>query len=144
MSNLPPISRIEPRYHDFAGIAVSALCAIHCAAVPLLLATAAASGSNWLYEEGLDWVFLVASIVIGSASLIPAYRRLHHRKACLGLFFAGILSILAGRLVPASVPDEPLVVFGAALIIYGHAANQYLCRSCRKCGTSTGATGTAA
>src|SRR6202008_2226012 len=102
---------------------------IHCAAVPLLLATAAASGSSWFYVEGLDWVFLVASSVIGYASLSPAYRRLHRRKACLGLFFAGILSILAGRLVPGSVPDEPLVVFGAALIISGHAANQYLCRS---------------
>jgi hypothetical protein len=133
MSTLSSAARIELKYGDIAGIVVSTLCAIHCAAVPLLLATAAASGLTWLYEEGLDWAFLATSSAIGFASLLPAYRRLHRRKTCLALFVGGILCILAGRLAPEGLPDTPFVVFGAVLIISGHAVNQYFCRSCRKC-----------
>jgi hypothetical protein len=136
-----PAARIERKYGDFAGIAVSTMCAVHCVAVPLLLATATASGVSWLLEERLDWLFLAASSVIGWMSWLPAYRRLHRRKACLTLFATGILSIATGRLAPEGVPDTPFVVFGAALIVSGHAANQYFCRSCRRCCDSTGATG---
>src|SRR5713101_4260227 len=135
MSNSRGTARTEPQYRDLAGIAVSTLCAIHCAALPLLLATTAASSLTWLYEEGLEWAFLGGSAAIGCASLIPAYRGLHHKKACLALFVAGILSILARRLSPSGVPDTPFVVFGAALILTGHVMNQFFCRSCRKCGS---------
>ena len=139
MSNQAAVaSRIESKYRDIAGIALAGLCAVHCAAMPLLLATAAASGIGWLYNEGFDWIFLASSSLIGCASLLPAYRRLHRKKACLALFVGGILSILAGRLAPTGVPDTQFVVFGAVLIVSAHAGNQYLCRSCRRCSVNEG------
>ena len=132
MSN--SLSAAEPKYRDVAGIAISTLCAIHCAAIPLLLATGAASGLAWLYEEGLEWGFLGVSALMGCASLIPAYRRVHHRRTCLALFVAGVLSIFAGRISLWGAADTPFVVFGAAMIMTGHVTNQVFCRSCHKCG----------
>jgi len=101
--------------------------------LPLLVGTVAASGLTWLYKEGLEWGFLGASAVLGCASLVPAYRHLHRSKRCFALFIAGILTIALGKLAPSGVPDTPFVVFGAALIMSAHVANQYLCRSCRRC-----------
>jgi hypothetical protein len=87
--------------------------------MPLLLATAAASGLTWLFEEGFEWAFVASSAVIGCASLFPAYRHVHRKKACLALFGAGVVIILMGRLAETGLPDTPFVVFGAALIVAG-------------------------
>jgi hypothetical protein len=65
---------------------------------------------------------------------LPAYRDIHRKKVCLALFGAGIAIILVGRLAQTGLPDTPFVVFGAALIVAGHATNRYFCRSCGRCG----------
>jgi hypothetical protein len=129
----PHVEANTAKYRDFAGIAVAALCALHCAALPLLLATAAASGLTWLLEERFEWAFLASSAVIGCASLVPAYRRVHGKTRCLALFGVGIAAIFVGRLALLDLPDTPFVLFGAVLIVASHAANHYFCRTCRRC-----------
>jgi len=124
---------------DHAGIAASALCAIHCIALPLLLGglTAGgltASGLAWLRKESVEWVIIGCSLAIGLFGLLPGYRLVHRYKRCLWLFSVGVLSIVAGRIANAkSLPDTPFVIGGAALIISAHAANRYLCARCGHC-----------
>jgi hypothetical protein len=101
--------------------------------LPLLLGATGASAIAWLFEDVFEWAFLGTSAVLGFASLVPAYRRGHHRRRCLVLFLLGMVAILAGRLAPEGVSDTTFVVFGAALIFTSHAANLFLCRSCRAC-----------
>jgi hypothetical protein len=120
---------------DSAGMLASTLCAIHCAAMPLLIGALTVAGVGWLGSEGLEWGILGGSLSVGLLALVPSYRRVHRRSSCLWLFWLGILAIVAGRLERASVlPDTPFVVSGAILIVSSHALNRYFCARCRNCG----------
>jgi hypothetical protein len=119
------------KHGDNAGIVVSLLCAVHCAATPLVLSLPTVLGVSWLFSESFEWILVASSSALGCASLMPAYFRLHRRKRCVTLFVSGLASIFAGRLLPVS--DTAFVVAGAGLIISAHAANHYFCRRCRNC-----------
>jgi hypothetical protein len=122
-----------PRPSDRAGIAVSALCVLHCALTPLLATAPVAFGLSWIIGEGSEWLFVASSGAIGCASILPAYWRLHRRKRCIALFLSGIVIILGGRFVPAESLETPLVITGAGLMILAHASNRYFCRRCSGC-----------
>lgn len=127
-------SEVSLKHLDGAGIAVSTICAIHCVAMPLIIGSLAAS-IGWLQSEALEWCVVAGSVAIGLRALLPSFRKQHRRKRCLGLFAAGMASILFGRLaLHGSFPDTPFVVFGAALIISAHATNHYFCARCKRCG----------
>lgn len=127
-------SEAPVKHLDRAGVAVSALCAVHCVVMPLIVGSLAAAGIGWLRNEALEWLILAGSLAIGLRALLPAFRHRHGKKRCLWLFSGGIVSILLGRLAQhGSLPDTPFVVFGAALIISAHAMNHYFCRRCRAC-----------
>ena len=119
---------------DGAGMAVSAICAVHCVLMPLIVGSLAAAGTGWLRNEALEWLILISSIIIGLRALLPAIRHRHGKKRCLWLFSGGIVSILLGRLVAGgSLPEIPFVIFGATLVISAHATNHYFCARCRGC-----------
>jgi hypothetical protein len=118
---------VSTRILDVAGTATSLACAIHCALAPLLIGTLAAGLGN----ETWEWVIVAVSLCIGVGSLLPAYRKQHRKRRCLGLFSLGICSILAGRLL--FVSDTAFVVTGAALIISAHISNHYFCVQCKRC-----------
>ena len=116
-------------------MAVSALCAIHCVVMPLIVGSLAAAGIGWLHNEALEWLILGTSLAIGLRALLPALRHRHGKKGCLWLFSGGMASILLGRLAQhGSLPDTPFVIFGAVLIISAHAMNHYFCARCQRCG----------
>ncbi|MBZ5634498.1 MAG: MerC domain-containing protein [Acidobacteriia bacterium] len=120
---------------DGAGMAVSALCAVHCVVMPLIVGSLAAAGIGWLHNEALEWLILGSSLTIGLRALLPAFRHRHGKKRCLWLFSGGMASILLGRLAQhGSLPDTPFVIFGAVLIISAHAMNHYFCARCQRCG----------
>jgi len=122
------------KHLDGAGMAVSALCAIHCVLMPLIIGSLAAAGIGWLRNEALEWLILVVSFTIGIRALLPAFRHRHRKKRCLWLFSFGMGSILLGRLAQhGALSDTPFVVFGAALIISAHGMNHYFCGRCRQC-----------
>jgi hypothetical protein len=127
------VSKSEPRF-DSAGIIVSTLCALHCVFVPLAAGALAASGIAWLGDERYEPILIGCSLLLGLASLLPSYRRVHRDRRCMALFVLGMSIILIGKLSAERwALETPLVLAGATLIVSAHAVNYRLCKRCGNC-----------
>jgi len=130
MTKLPIV-----RSGDRKAMLVATLCFIHCVAGPVLLSFAGYS-SLVAASESFEPAFVVSSALLGSATLIPAYRRKHRRCSCLVLFICGIFCLAVLRHLDGMiVPDAVLAGAGACLIIGAHALNLKFLRSCECCRT---------
>jgi hypothetical protein len=123
---------------DRKGILIAALCLIHCVAAPVLLSFAGFASLLGVSEK-MEPVFVLSSIAIGTATLIPGYRHKHGRFSCLALFFCGLLFLVVLRhLRWLVVPETILGGFGAALIVGAHALNLKFSKQCECCRPSAG------
>lgn len=124
---------LSVRSGDRKAMLVATLCFIHCVAGPVLLSFAGFSSLIGVSEK-IEPVFVLSSIVLGSAILIPAYRRKHRRCSCLVLFICGLVCLVVlRRLHWMILPDAMLAGAGAALIIGAHALNVKFSRDCECC-----------
>jgi hypothetical protein len=73
---------------DTAGFWTSLLCAIHCSALPILLALGQASQWAWLHNHAVDWIIIGIGIVIAAYSLLGDYRDDHQNPR--PLIMAGV------------------------------------------------------
>lgn len=123
---------LDPR-GDKAGMLIAALCFVHCVAGPVLLSLAGFASVVGVSEK-LEPVFLLGSLFMGVAALIPGYRRKHGRRSCLAMFCTGIICLLLRHHIPSSLPVESIGTgVGACLIAGAHALNRRLSRRCRCC-----------
>lgn len=60
---------------DLAGIVASIGCAIHCAAMPLVLAYLPTLGLSWLADEGFHQTMAVVCFLLAAASFLPGFQR---------------------------------------------------------------------
>src|SRR5437868_5682533 len=101
---------------DRKGIWIAALCFIHCVAGPELLSFAGFASLIGV-SETMEPLFVLSSIAIETATLIPGYRHKHGRFSCLALFFCGLLFLVVlRRLRWLAVPEIAMAGAGAALI----------------------------
>lgn len=116
---------------DGSAVAISALCAVHCLALPFLLVLFPLLGTTVLTDESfhalLLWVILPTSVLaVGLAWT-------HHRDAwVLGLVGLGLLVLIAAALwahdhAPLWV-DKAMSVAGGAVLAGGHIRNFLMCR----------------
>jgi hypothetical protein len=113
---------------DLVGFSASAVCAIHCLVVPVLLLFSSFSGISFLHNHTAETVILFFSLVIGSVAIIPSWFR-HHRKSLpVFLFFAGIICIATGRFNVSMLTETLLTTVGACLVATAHLINWKLCR----------------
>src|SRR5258706_440482 len=75
---------------------LAAACFVHCVAGPLLLSFAGLAGLSAISEKA-EPLFLAGSVIIGTANLIPGYRKKHRRLVCLAMFLAGIICLFLRR-----------------------------------------------
>src|SRR3954462_3311541 len=66
---------------DRKGIMVAALCFLHCVLGPVLLWFAGFSSLIGVSER-MEPLFVLSSIAIGTATLVPGYRHKHGRFSC--------------------------------------------------------------
>src|SRR5438552_3930509 len=124
------------RSGDRKAMLLASLCFIHCVAGPVLLSFAGYS-SLIAVSEKFEPLLVLSSILLGSAVLIPAYRRKHRRCSCLALFFCGLLCLVVfRRLHWMMIPDAILTGIGVVLIIGAHALNIRFSRQCECCKTT--------
>lgn len=118
---------------DRKGMVIATICFVHCVAGPLLLSFAGFTSLIGVSEK-LEPVFVLSSLTLGAATLIPGYRRRHRRFSCLALFVAGLFCLLVVRHIQwLIVPEAVVVGVGALLIIGAHALNLRFSRMCQCC-----------
>jgi MerC mercury resistance protein len=103
---------------DRTGILIASVCFVHCIAGPILLSCAGFASLIGISEK-LEPLFLLGSLAMGVATLIPGYRRHHERRSCLAMFCTGIVSLLLRHRIPSRLPIESI---GAGILIRGAAS----------------------
>jgi hypothetical protein len=120
---------------DVSGSLAALVCAVHCLASPVLLSLGAMPllGASLLESAMVEWGFVAATGVIGLASLVPSFTRVHRDRVPGILFTLGFGLLLATRLVEPTAALEPVAVATAAgLLIAAHVRNQRQCARCRQ------------
>lgn len=65
----------ERAWADWAGMTASIGCAIHCAAMPMVLAYLPAFGLTWLADEGFHRWMAAICFALAAAAFVPGWRR---------------------------------------------------------------------
>jgi hypothetical protein len=130
------VSNAEKGYKanlDMLGFSASFACAVHCAALPVLITVPSALFVGFLANPAVEWTALGLSVVVGLLSLVSSYLRHHRKWNALVLFAAGLAVIW---ILSSLAPDgyEPIVrPAGALMVALSHLINWRLCTKCRSC-----------
>ena len=114
---------------DLLGISASLLCAIHCAILPLALASLPILGVNIIHNASFEYGMIALAFVVGSLALLHGFRH-HHRHAGPWLLFtAGLLLLVAKQIWHQY--ELRILPFAVILIIGAHVVNYRLSRPVR-------------
>ncbi|HBK47723.1 MAG TPA: MerC domain-containing protein [Xanthomonadaceae bacterium] len=111
---------------DRFGATGSLLCAVHCAALPLLLALAPSLGLSFWLNDGVEQAIVVFVTLLGLFSLLLGYRR-HRAWRALGMLVPGLLALWAGLLYAplhhSVAPHAVVMTLGGTLVGVAHLVN---------------------
>lgn len=117
---------------DRTAIGLSALCLVHCLALPLLLALAPPLAALPVADEHFH-LWLVYLVLPTSLLALFLGCRQHRRWTVLAWGLSGVgvllLAALLGHDVLGEAREKALTVLGAVLVAIGHGLNFRLCRS---------------
>lgn len=123
---MPQVRRPHVHFADRFGFAASLLCAIHCAALPVLLALLPSMGIGIWAGEGFEQAFVVFASLLGLFTMVWGYRR-HRAVRALWLLIPGLVVLWAAVLYPplhhALVPHAVAMTLGGTLVGLAHLAN---------------------
>lgn len=114
---------------DALGVTTSILCAIHCAILPLLMASLSIMGINILHNSFFEYGMIALAFLIGTLALWHGFRRHHRRLTPWFLFVGGMLFLIAKELWPNF--ELGLLPFAVLLIVGAHWLNYRWCRGPR-------------
>lgn len=120
---------------DKAGATASLTCAVHCAAMPLVITLLPLLGLTFLADERLEWGLLGLSALLGVSSLCLGFRE-HGRRSALAILAVGLSLMALGRISEErqwGCASVLVVVFGGSTIAASHLLNRRLCHACRRC-----------
>ncbi len=109
---------------DRAGATLSIICAIHCAATPLILVLLPAAAKH--SEAAEAWI-VGAALLIGLSANRASRRRNGALLARIGIGL-GLAAVAGSRLLLHGPAETVLVFSGAAILVTAHLFN---CRECR-------------
>ncbi|MBS0576819.1 MAG: MerC domain-containing protein [Proteobacteria bacterium] len=120
-----PTRKLDGAALDRVGATGSLLCAVHCAALPLLLAIAPAIGVG-LANHDFEIGFVAFASLLGLTSLLLGYRRHRHSRA-LVLLLPGIVLLCLGVAVEGThdrvIAHALLMACGGSLVATAHWLN---------------------
>jgi len=113
------------RLADRFGATASFLCALHCAALPLLMAVLPALGLGFLANHEFERAFIAFASVLALASLAIGFRR-HRRVRAFWFLVPGVMLLLLGIVI--DIDGQPLthavlVSLGGTLVALSHLTN---------------------
>lgn len=125
---LPLVTPIRQRL-DRAGIALSALCAVHCL-LSVVLVSVIGLGAEALLDPAIHRIGLLLATL--TAAVAIGWGAVKHRMAAPFVVAMMGLSFMGGALaVPHGVEEAVLTIIGVALVSLGHILNlRHLRGSC--------------
>jgi hypothetical protein len=112
---------------DALGVTTSVLCAIHCAVLPLLIASLPILGINIIDNPSFEYGMIGVAFLIGSRALWHGFHK-HHRHPGPWRIFAGGMILLLAKQVWDSY-EFLILPFAVLLILIAHGWNYRLCRT---------------
>lgn len=116
---------------DKLSISLSLLCAVHCLAVPVMLALLPSMAALQLENEAFHYWMLLAVIPTSIYSLTMGCKRHKHFRLLIvggtGLALL-VLAVMLGEEIIGESGEKILTVIGASLVAAGHFWNFRLCR----------------
>jgi len=111
---------------DRVGATASFLCALHCAALPFLLAALPTVGLAFLADHAFERIFVGCASVLALVFLLRGYRQ-HRDARALALLAPGLLLLWLGAFVidgHAAVGAHALLVStGGGCVAFAHLVN---------------------
>lgn len=125
---IPLIAPIRQRL-DRAGIALSALCAVHCL-LSVVLVSVIGLGAGALLDPAIHRIGLLLATLVAAVAI--GWGAVKHRMAAPFVVAMMGLSFMGGALaVPHGVEEAVLTIIGVALVSLGHILNlRHLRGSC--------------
>lgn len=109
---------------DAVGAFASFLCALHCAAMPLLLSTVPLAGIEVLADHRIERVFVVLAASFGLVVIGAGYCR-HRLKLVAALYLVGVAALMYGAFASLhGVAHASLLAIGGVLLGSAHAVNR--------------------
>ena len=123
---MPKPSRSSFHLADRFGFAASMLCAIHCAALPVVLALLPSFGIGVWLGEGFEQAFVLFATLLGMFTMAWGYRR-HRAVRALWLLLPGLavlwVGVLYAPLHETLVAHAVAMTLGGTLVGLAHLAN---------------------
>lgn len=115
-----------------AGLFASTACAIHCALTPLFVSVFPLMGLQTLLDERVEWTLVLLAVALGGVTIVPAFRRHHHRVSPLVLFGCGASLMIAARVaVPhGDALELPISILGASCLVAAQVLNARFRHTC--------------
>lgn len=113
------------RSADRLGATASFLCALHCAALPLVIAVLPALGLSFLADHRFERGFIIFASVLALTTLVIGFRR-HQRFRAFWFLVPGITLLIAGIFIDtdhATFGHAILVSIGGTLVALAHLTN---------------------
>ena len=121
---------------DKAAIAISLLCAIHCLALPVVIALLPSVAALGLVDEAFHTWIIVAVIPLSAFALTLGCKK--HRQ--MGVLVVGLLGLsllcltpLLGHDLLGYFGEKALTLAGGGLIAASHIRNYQLCQTKSAC-----------
>ncbi len=112
---------------DAVGVMLSALCLLHCLALPLL----ATGALTWVASERVHLSLTVALAIVVLLVAMPGYQR--HRRAVVPVFLLSGLALLIAAVVAGEriteMGETAMTALGSMTLIVGHVLNLRRCRA---------------
>jgi hypothetical protein len=121
---------------DRVGATASFLCALHCAALPFVLALLPAIGLGFLANHAFEHWFIAFATLLALTMLIRGYR--HHRERLgLAILLPGLVLLWIGGFVVepqvSAIGHAVLVAHGGSTVALAHVVNLRLSQAADAC-----------
>lgn len=126
----PYLMNLKPNW-DALGIFTSVACAIHCAILPLLVASLPIFGINIVENVKFEFFMIFLALAVGIYALYHGYKKHHHSLLPIGLFVTGVCFLFAKQLFSAW--HILLLVPAVTLIVTAHWVNYRSCQKANHC-----------
>jgi len=119
---------------DLVGFYASAVCAVHCGLLPVVLTVSALSGLTWLANPWVEGTFILSSIVIAIFALGRNFKRHMHIRMAIQIVAVGFTLIILSRFFDGSMHGG-MAAIGGMTVAAGHIVNWRLARKSVCCTT---------